>query len=211
MASYCRLRIPGPARCLPRPIHIIAPGRLGDHIISACEGYMNKVSCKVLTTADASHWRALVPPTRFFFGSVEFARIAEQQTGHAAQLFVVEAGSARIAAPFFLRPIAGLEFAGAGERRFDALTPEFTGPILLSSDSSFGQDEFHTALDEILREQRIVAEFMHLHPWSGGNELLDPSLVRYNRDIVWVDLSIGVKGGVKGDQYGGAKGSQLLV
>jgi lipid II:glycine glycyltransferase (peptidoglycan interpeptide bridge formation enzyme) len=32
---------------------------------------------------------------------------------------------------------------------------------------------------------------MHLNPWSEGYKLLDPSHVLYNRDIVWVDVSIG--------------------
>jgi lipid II:glycine glycyltransferase (peptidoglycan interpeptide bridge formation enzyme) len=32
---------------------------------------------------------------------------------------------------------------------------------------------------------------MHLNPWSEGNELLDPTRVLYNRDIVWVDVSLG--------------------
>jgi hypothetical protein len=152
---------------------------------------MKKASAKLLTSTDTSEWRALVPPSRSFFGSVEYARIAEEQTGYAARLLVIEAGTARVAVPFFVRPIAGLKFADAGEQRFDVLTPEFTGPILLDSDPSFGRNEFHAALDEACREHRIVADFMHLNPWSEGVDLLDPSLVRYNRDIVFVDVSIG--------------------
>ena len=153
---------------------------------------MKKASVKLLTSTDASEWRALVLPTRSFFGSVEFARISEQQTGYTAQLLVIEAGTARVAVPFFLRPIAGLEFAAFVEECFDAHTPEYTGPIVMNSDPFFGPDEFHDALDEVFRERKIVADFMHLNPWSeGGNELLDKAHVRYNRDIVWVDVSIG--------------------
>ena len=152
---------------------------------------MMQVISGLLTANDVTEWRALVPPTRSFFGSVEFARISGDQTGYAAHLLMMQAGTARAAIPLFLRPIAELKFAAAGDRRSDAFTPEFTGPILLNSDSSFGQDEFHAALVEVCRERNIIADFMHLNPWSGGNDLLDPSLVRYNRDIVWVDLSIG--------------------
>jgi predicted N-acyltransferase len=149
------------------------------------------MSSKLYTANDVTEWRALVPLTRSFFGSVEFARISGDQTGYVAHLLMIQAGTARVAIPFFLRPIAGLKFAAADDRRSDAFTPEFTGPILLNSDSSFGQDEFHAALDEVCRDRRIVADFMHLNPWSGGNDLLDPTHVFYNRDIVWVDVSIG--------------------
>jgi hypothetical protein len=146
---------------------------------------------KLLTTTDASEWHDLLPPSRYFFASLEFARIVEDQTGYTATLLVIDAGRARVAVPFFFRPIASLEFADAGERLFDAITPEFTGPIVLNSDPSFGYKEFHFALDEALRNEGIVAEFMHLNPWSEGNDLLNPELKIYNRDIVWVDVSIG--------------------
>jgi serine/alanine adding enzyme len=153
---------------------------------------MKMASVELLTSTDASEWHALVPPTRSFFGSVEFARISEQQTGYAAQLLVITAGTARIAVPFFLRPIAGLEFASFDEECFDVLTPEYTGPIVVDQDPFLGPDELHAALDEISRERKIVADFMHLNPWSGGgSELLDPAHLRYNRDIVWVDVNLG--------------------
>jgi hypothetical protein len=152
---------------------------------------MTQVSSKFLTTADASEWRDLLPSSRNFFASLEFARIAESQTGYTAHLLVIEAHSARVAVPFYFRPVASLEFADDGDQLFDAVTPEFTGPILLNSDPTFGYEEFHLALDEALRKKRIVADFMHLDPWSEGNDLLNPELKLYNRDIVWVDVSIG--------------------
>jgi len=151
-----------------------------------------KQTCShLLSLADASEWRALVPASRSFFGSVEFARISAKQTGYDAHLLLIEAETARVALPFFLRPIAELKFAGTGEQRFDALTPDFTGPIVLRSDPSFGRNEFHAAVDALFRGRGIVAGFMHLNPWSEGNELLEPARVRYNRDIVWVDVSLG--------------------
>src|ERR1035437_3559430 len=152
---------------------------------------MIQMSSKLYTANNITEWRALVPATRSFFGSVEFARIAEEKTGYAARLLVIEGGTARVAVPFLVRPIAGLEFADVGQQRIDVFPPEFTGPILLNSDPSFGQSEFHAALGEACRERRIIADFMHLNPWSEGVGLLDPSLVRYNRDIVFVDVSIG--------------------
>src|SRR5664279_4099582 len=95
------------------------------------------------TTDDVSAWGALVPPARSFFGSVEFARIVEAQTGYTGRLLVIEAGSAWVAVPFLLRPIAELGFAEAGEKRFDAYTPDYTGPIVINSDPFFGRNEFH--------------------------------------------------------------------
>jgi len=152
---------------------------------------MVEVSSRFCTTADLSEWKILVPPTRSFFGSVEFACIAGCQAGYSAQLLVIEAGAALVAIPFFFRSTAGLGFADSADLLTDVFTPEFTGPILISSDPSFGRKEFHAALDQALREQKIVAEFMHLHPWAEGNELLDIERVLYNRDIVWVDVSLG--------------------
>jgi CelD/BcsL family acetyltransferase involved in cellulose biosynthesis len=151
---------------------------------------MMQITSKLYSVNDVTEWRSLLPAGRSFFGSVEYARIAEDQTGYAAQLLVIEAGTARVAVPFFLRPVSCLEFAAVGDRRCDAFTPEFTGPVILRSDPLFGRDEFHAAVSCVFRERGIVAEFMHLNPWSEGNGLLDPALVCYNRDIVWVDLSI---------------------
>ena len=74
---------------------------------------MIQMSSKLYTANDVTEWRALVPLTRSFFGSVEFARISGDQTGYVAHLLMIQAGTARVAIPFFLRPIAGLKFAGA--------------------------------------------------------------------------------------------------
>jgi hypothetical protein len=152
---------------------------------------MIQVSSRLVTESDVTVWRALVPPTRSFFGSVEFACISGDQAGYPAQLLEIEAGNARVAVPYFFRPTTRLEFAEAGDQRSDALTPEFTGPIVLHSDPSFGHNEFNATVGQIFRERGIVTEFAHLSPWSNGIDLLDPALVLFNRNIIWVDLSIG--------------------
>jgi serine/alanine adding enzyme len=152
---------------------------------------MNQTYSRLISTAEAPEWRSLVPASLSFFGSAEFARISENQTGYRAQLLVINAGMARMTVPFYIRPVTGLEFADDCDQRSDALTPEFTGVIILRSDPSISRIEFQDALGRTLREQGIVASFMHLNPWSEGNELLDPAHVRYNRDIVWVDVSLG--------------------
>ena len=150
-----------------------------------------EISSKVYTASDVSAWRALVPPARSFFGSVEFAGISAEQSGYIAQLLVIEAGAAQVAIPFFIRSLSKLRLGNSGDVRSDVFTPEYTGPIVISSDPYLGREEFHSVLDRALLGQRVVAEFMHLNPWEEGNELLDPENIHYNRDIVWVDVSLG--------------------
>jgi lipid II:glycine glycyltransferase (peptidoglycan interpeptide bridge formation enzyme) len=35
-----------------------------------------------------------------------------------------------------------------------------------------------------------VAEFAHLHPWSSAREVLDQNACFYDRDIIWLDLTL---------------------
>jgi len=154
---------------------------------------MMHITSKIYSATDVSEWRSLVPATRSVFGSLEYARITEEQTAYPAQLLVVEAGETQVAVPFFLRPVARLEFASPRDQRSDAVTPEFTGPMIVCGDPSSVHDQFHAAMSAVFRERGIIAEFMHLNPWSEGNGLLDPSLVSYNRDIVWVDLRVDLE------------------
>jgi lipid II:glycine glycyltransferase (peptidoglycan interpeptide bridge formation enzyme) len=44
--------------------------------------------------------------------------------------------------------------------------------------------------DDLFQSEKIVAEFAHLYPWSNAQAMLDAQGVAYNRDIVWVDLTL---------------------
>jgi serine/alanine adding enzyme len=142
----------------------------------------------VLTTADAERWRQLLPAHVNAYGCLEHVRLCERHTGSAARLFVVEAPSPVVACPFFLRPLRELPFAGqrfAG--RWDTVTPPYTGPLALGPRNDAGL--FETLFEPYCREQGIVAEFGHLHPWDVPVESLDSTRVDLNREVVYVDLA----------------------
>jgi hypothetical protein len=130
-------------------------------------------------------------------GSWEYARIMEQQTGFAARLFVVESESSAIAYPFLLRPIDGLPFAQpdfAG--RWDTVTPEYTGRLYIGPEpcQEPGGMGCVDRFAGYCRENGIIAEFAHLNPWRDVSEALDPAGVVANREIVYVDLTLGETG-----------------
>ena len=150
------------------------------------------VKSTLLTTADTDDWRRILPSSRSVYGSLEFARIYEQQAGYSARLLVIESGSGLIAYPFFLRPIEQLPFLNASNDTWDSVTPDYTGPFIVQPAEGFEGGHLESIITEVFQQEGIVAEFMHLHPWWDGNNLLDPSRKRYNRDIVWVDLTLGL-------------------
>jgi len=44
--------------------------------------------------------------------------------------------------------------------------------------------------NDLFRSEKIVAEFAHLYPWSNALAMLDAQGFAYNRDVVWVDLTL---------------------
>ncbi len=152
----------------------------------------------VLTTADADAWQATLPATTNVLGSLEFARLQERYRGEAGRLFVFEAEGGKVVYPFFLRPI---EDGGAGPgagRRWDAVTPEYTGPLCQRRCGARTVPcpcrNFSGAFDDFARQQRIVSEFAHLNPWSAAVELLEPHAVEVNRELIYLDLTWGEEG-----------------
>src|SRR5579863_9287207 len=141
-----------------------------------------------LTTQDSERWRKALPPDANVLASLEYVRICEEQVGYAARLFVAEGTTGTVAYPFFLRPIEELPFATSlGLHLYDTCTPEYTGPMFVGE----GSDEFNFPMlfGDFCREQDIVAEFAHLHPWNVPDGLLDPACIEHDRDIVYVDLT----------------------
>ena len=145
-----------------------------------------------LTTADADRWRAVLPASRSVTGSVEYARVCEQQTGWPARLFVVADGEPVAACPYFLRSVRALPFAGdAHGEWWDVCTPEYRGPLSLDGGRSAGRNGacFADLFARHCREQRIVAEFAHLNPWDVPEDTIEPLCVKPNRGIAYVDLT----------------------
>ncbi len=144
---------------------------------------------QVLTTHDTEAWREALPIGASVMGCLEHVRIQERSCGHEARLFVVGGPERRIAYPFFLRPVP----PGSGLGGFDTYTPEYTGPLLLGTD---GPDPelaaaFNEAFEAHSAADGIIAEFAHLNPWNPGNQVLPADNVEMNREIVYVDLTLG--------------------
>jgi serine/alanine adding enzyme len=145
----------------------------------------------LLTIDDETYWQTVLPASRNVFGSIEYARILGQYTNYQAQLLVFQSDSDAVAYPFLLRPVAELPFADNNfDYLRDTLTPEFTGPIALTNQASVSDTAFLDRYTRYCREQQIVAEFAHLHPWAMQPSLLDPSSVTTDREIVFVDTSL---------------------
>jgi hypothetical protein len=147
----------------------------------------------LLTTEDADRWRATLPARTCVMGSVEYARIVERHTGASARLMVVESQGCAVAYPFLLRRIDALPFAsGLGGGLCDTSTPEYTGPLRIGRGPHPALvPRFADLFARYCREHRIVAEFAHLNPWCPDVDLLEPSFVEADREVVWLDLTQG--------------------
>jgi serine/alanine adding enzyme len=148
------------------------------------------ISEQLLTTTDADEWRTILPARTSVFGSVEYARIVETHNGYQARLYVRDTGDEQVAYPFFLRPIRALPFAqGLQDEWWDSLTPEYTGPLQVNGGTHTSVSDFQTRFSAYCRDQNIVTEFAHLHPWHWQPDLLQADLISLDREIVYVDLT----------------------
>ena len=145
-----------------------------------------------LTTKDAERWRRVVPMDVSITASLEYLRIFEVQTGLAARLFVVGGEKPLVAYPYLVRPIASLPFAESiCTQKMDTTSPEYRGPLALpgASPEELAALDFPAVFSQHCREAGIVAEFAHLNPWNGAGALVEPSCVKLDREIVYVDLT----------------------
>lgn len=143
-----------------------------------------------LTTSDSDKWRERLPISRSVFGSVEYARISEQFRQSSPRLYVMCSDNSNICYPMLLRSTSELPFNYTGVGNWDSATPDFTGPLL----SGINQEvmaAFPDRCRQLFRSIGVITEFAHLHPWSNAYSQLDQSSCTYNREIVWVDLTLG--------------------
>ncbi len=148
------------------------------------------MQARVYTVDDQEAWEAAAPAHVSVFGSVGYARVVQKHTGYPARLFVVSSDEGRIVHPFFLRPVSNLPFAARYASYRDTLTPEYTGPMELGATTPDLRYAFVQYWNQYCEDERIVAEFAHLHPAHRHTGLLCANDVHYNRDIVVVDLTL---------------------
>jgi len=82
-----------------------------------------------------------------------------------------------------------LPFAGVHRGMWDAGSPKFTGPFGRGVTKQFSLT-FRKWRDAAFRSERIITEFAHLNPWTDNPHLLESTCLHYNREIVWVDVSL---------------------
>ena len=140
------------------------------------------MSVRLLTTADSAAWNAALPAERSVFGSLGFARAQERAGAGEGRLLVGDG----VAYPLQFRRLAGdLPFSVVvSEAVWDAASPPFTGPLVTGRP----EPEAAEAIAARLREEGVVAEFAHLHPWTAAPELIGGG--EPDREIVWVDVTL---------------------
>src|SRR5215469_5753382 len=142
-----------------------------------------------LTTSDFELWQKYLPANRSVFGSVGYARICERYRESSPRLYVVASEHASICYPLLLRSTSDLPFAARPSAKWDSTTPDFTGPLLIGTDDRI-VEAFSGRRDALFQSEKIVAEFAHVHPWSNAEAILGTQGLAYNRDIIWVDLTL---------------------
>jgi hypothetical protein len=142
---------------------------------------------------DEAGWREALPADASAFGGVEFARIRKVHAGVDPRLFVLDGSEGPIAHPLHLRPTAGLGLGEGAERLHDAGTPPFSGPRCARPPDAGTARAFMDAMAAWCDSAGVVTEFDHLHPWHARTELLASDDVELDREIVYVDLTLGAE------------------
>ena len=145
----------------------------------------------ILSTEDTDAWHSLLPTQCNVFGSVEFASITGRYLGYRGRLFAFTANGEKIVFPLLLRPISNLPFVVNAQReeRWDAVSPDYTGPLAWRSVSLATAHNFQERLAECCQRERIIALFAHLHPWHWSPDMLETDNVFLDREIIYADLS----------------------
>jgi hypothetical protein len=144
----------------------------------------------IYATDDSRGWSSVLPTHESVFGSVDFARIAEEHLGYQARLYVLQNQQCRIAYPFFCRPIDLLPLAKeVGDHLSDTVSPEFTGPLGWGGPVQTVATDFPNKFSSFAMNQGVVAEFIRLHPWKALTGALLGNCLHYSREIVYVDLT----------------------
>lgn len=141
-----------------------------------------------LTTNDQKLWDKYMPTRVSVYGGLGYALIGERLLNRIARLHVIESDRGWIAYPMHFRPLSQLPFSAQTKSRWDSATPEFTGPHVFGNDDSLVR-QYVKFRDSLAEREGIVAEFAHLQPWSGAEQLLSDGS-KLDRQIIWSDTTL---------------------
>ena len=151
---------------------------------------------QVLRTVDRDEWLAVLREcgAHDFYHLPQYHALAEDQGEGEARLFVHREKDCVIALPLLLRSLDGIPgLESAGERRFDASSVYgYAGPLASRPDLSAATvANFQGALQETLREMRVVTAFSRLHPLFHQRPLLEGiGEHRLHGETVSMDLTL---------------------
>lgn len=145
------------------------------------------IQTRWLNTENKDAWEACLPAASSVFGGCGYARIQEKFRKHEARLCVIEREGASICYPTLFRPLPEDADIRGINGRWDALTPEYTGPLSQGEDEALAS-AFSDVRDKMFRKEGVVAEFAHVHPWSDDMDLLADGR-ELNREIIWMDTA----------------------
>ena len=121
----------------------------------------------------------------------EYGRLYEKIEGGTLETFSFSVPEGEVYYQYLKRPVPYLV---DGIQYYDAMTPYgYGGPIVLRAEA--GQEaalvkKFQEALDEILRREQIVCEFVRFHPMEKNAEFFRGMYeLRNHRTAVYTDLS----------------------
>src|SRR5947208_7147850 len=86
-----------------------------------------------LTTSDEDLWRKHLPVSRSVFGSLGYVRICEAFRNCSARLYVLQTDDTTLCYPLVLRSLGELPFRVETGAKWDATTPDFTGPLIFGN------------------------------------------------------------------------------
>lgn len=121
----------------------------------------------------------------------EYGRLYETIEGGTLEVFRFCAPEGEVYYQYLKRPVP---FPVDGVQYYDAMTPYgYGGPIVVRVEAGRETalvEKFREALDEKLREERIVCEFVRFHPMEENAEFFrDMYQLRNRRTAVYTDLS----------------------
>jgi hypothetical protein len=146
--------------------------------------------------ADAAEWHrlleALPPSMQDVYFYPEYVALHRFIAGTRALLFAYQRGDGACwLYPFLLQPIEGMKDRDSAPTVwFDIETPYGYGGPLANTDSAEFLAEAHTAFSAWCSEQKVVAEFIRLHPLLQNERWLDSEIeVIYDRETVSLALT----------------------
>jgi hypothetical protein len=143
---------------------------------------------------DASAWNAqlakLHESLRDIYFGPHYAALHAFEIGSRALLMVFEASAQVWLYPFIIRPVPVLRDYELENTWFDLESPYGYGGPLSNSDDAHFLRAAHQAFENWCAEQRVVTEFVRLHPLLRNDHWLDPQVeLVYDRSTVSLNLA----------------------